>query len=1037
VESAPSTTVSIEPTRGTEGRNPAPWPLSLQATVVMLIMAVSLVAGSWLTSRTLRASRIQAALSLRTQAVLSTAPEALLSLEACIAGQRGYLLTGQPRFFQSYRDSRESLLGALKRLRELTASSPKQQRELAQLQPLIDGKLGELAAALALHQRQQPAAAVQLVQENSSQSVMEQIHTRFRTLEESERRTLRAQELATSRWFDLAGIAGTLSVLTFAALAALFVSMARRDFAAREQLSRAAGTLAEELQQTLDTAEVGLTRCSRDFRYRSANAAYGRLVRRPLSQIIGHSIPEVIGAESFATKRPYMERVLRGERVEYESDLILDGGEVRRFHFIYTPWRDAGMEVIGWVSSVSDITETKRASDTIAQQNALLKAVSDHTREAIYVKDRNTRLLFANPPALQMLQSADGVGRTNDQNLHESDHSTAITASDLRVIQSGQAETIEETLSGETGPRYVLSMKAPWRDDSGEIHGIVGISHDITARRQSDALLIGQKHILELIAMTTPLQQILDSILIFLESQEQGMWCGLLLTDDGLHFRPGSAPNLPPRYRDALYEAIKHHPLRAPYFGICAEAAATNTSLAIANVSCDSQYSAAWRQIMQESGLHAVRSTPVRRLDGRVIGCLACYFGERRDPLPANPHLIEVGTHLLSIALEREATLRAAQERAEQLEHADRQKNEFLAMLAHELRNPLAPIRNASDWLAKLAAQDPRLHLISPMLQRQTSMLVRIVDDLLDVSRITQGRVSLQRRPLPLRDVVLQAVETVDSLMNDKNHRLAMRVHADVWVVGDNARLVQSVVNLLSNAAKYSDPGAQIHVDVLAEAEEAVIRVADTGCGIGPELLPHVFELFVQSERTLDRAQGGLGIGLSLAKKLVDLHGGRITAYSEGLGSGATFEIRLPRMPPGEAAPGEAAPAESEAPMNQSFRVLIVDDNVDAADSVGLLLAHQGYRVDVAYCSEDALALAAAKNPDVMLLDIGLPRMNGYEVAARMRENPALNSTRLIAMTGYGRDEDRRKVQEVGFDAHLIKPVDFDELQKVIAQVSS
>jgi CheY-like chemotaxis protein len=303
------------------------------------------------------------------------------------------------------------------------------------------------------------------------------------------------------------------------------------------------------------------------------------------------------------------------------------------------------------------------------------------------------------------------------------------------------------------------------------------------------------------------------------------------------------------------------------------------------------------------------------------------------------------------------------------------------------------------------------------------------VDDLLDVSRITQGRVELKREPVDLAAVVSHAVETVEPLFRERRHEVSIvSSYRALYVNGDLTRLVQSVVNILTNAAKYTDMGGKIELQTCAEGDHALIEISDNGAGISAELLPRVFELFVQGDRTLDRSLGGLGIGLSVAKQLIEMHGGRVAAESEGLGRGSTFRLWLPLIErPGSLA-GSAG--ETAAPAR---RVVIVDDNVDAADSLALVLQLDGHVTRTGYSARDALDLAVAFEPDVMLLDIGLPEIDGYEVARRIRASGRPAGVKLIALTGYGQVDDLRRAQDAGFDDHLVKPVDFETLSRSLA----
>jgi PAS domain S-box-containing protein len=363
----------------------------------------------------------------------------------------------------------------------------------------------------------------------------------------------------------------------------------------------------------------------------------------------------------------------------------------------------------------------------------------------------------------------------------------------------------------------------------------------------------------------------------------------------------------------------------------------------------------------------------------------------------------------------------------EALRASDRRKDEFLAMLAHELRNPLAPIRNSTELLLRTTALEPPQRRAVEIIGRQVQQMARMVDDLLDVSRITHGRIELERATVELGTVVAAAVEAAGPAMAERRHRLETRVAAGLNVHGDAARLQQCVVNLLSNAAKYTDPGGEVRLELDRDGEEAVVRVADSGAGIAADMLPVVFDLFVQSARTLDRAQGGLGLGLSIVRRLIEMHGGRVSARSPGVGRGSTFEIRLPLALP----PAPLSPLAPQAPV-AGRRVLVIDDNEDAAESLAMMLRMEGHEVRTGFSADDALEMARDWAVDVVLLDIGLPGMDGYEVARRLRAELPPTRLRLVALTGYGQPEDLLRSAEAGFDDHLVKPVAMEALARVI-----
>ena len=398
-------------------------------------------------------------------------------------------------------------------------------------------------------------------------------------------------------------------------------------------------------------------------------------------------------------------------------------------------------------------------------------------------------------------------------------------------------------------------------------------------------------------------------------------------------------------------------------------------------------------------------------------------------PFHARELLARVGAMLELTAVRRERQ-DALERQQQQLERADRQKNEFLAMLAHELRNPLAPIRNAGELLSRTVAADPQARAALASVERQVRHLTRLVDDLLDISRITQGRIQLHRAPVRLEQVIVQAVEAVDPLIRQQRHRITIVNSRKPLVVnGDPERLVQCVVNILTNAAKYTPPNGEIRVESGEEQGQVWVSISDNGVGLAPDLLPHVFDLFVQGERTLDRAQGGLGVGLTIVRRLIEMHGGSIAAWSEGVNQGATFEIRLPAIEETQTATEPAA-----APERRRRRILVVDDNADGAKILATLLSLDGHEVEVALSGQEALDRLDSFRPNVALVDIGLPGLDGYEVARRIRASAGHDAMRLIAITGYGRNEDRERGRAAGFDAHLVKPVAFAALQRAIAE---
>ncbi len=371
-------------------------------------------------------------------------------------------------------------------------------------------------------------------------------------------------------------------------------------------------------------------------------------------------------------------------------------------------------------------------------------------------------------------------------------------------------------------------------------------------------------------------------------------------------------------------------------------------------------------------------------------------------------------------------------QRAEALARADRDKDEFLAVLAHELRNPLAPISYALHLLDEKNLSGSARQHTRRIVERQVGRLARLIDDLLDVSRIRTGKVELRRDAIELGALVAHAVEIARPVFEERGHELAVSLPEEpVWLEADPVRLEQVLSNLLNNAIKFTEDGGKISLAAERQAHELVLRVTDTGVGITPDLLPRIFDLFTQGDRSLDRSRDGLGIGLTLSRRLVELHGGTIEAHSEGVGKGSEFVVRLPALlqvsPPGDA---PAAAAGAAAPERRPLRVLVVDDSEDTAEMMTALLEMDGHQVQVAHSGPGALEAAAVFLPDVVLLDIGLPGLDGYQVAQRLREDPVLKDVTLIAASGYGQEADLNRSREVGFDRHLVKPVDPRELRE-------
>jgi PAS domain S-box-containing protein len=433
----------------------------------------------------------------------------------------------------------------------------------------------------------------------------------------------------------------------------------------------------------------------------------------------------------------------------------------------------------------------------------------------------------------------------------------------------------------------------------------------------------------------------------------------------------------------------------------------------------------------------------LRTGQAKIIGIGREVLGLRKDgsvfPMELAVSTFPLGKRRLFTGIVQDITDRKQLEeelrqRVAQLREADRRKNEFLAMLAHELRNPLAPIHNAVQLLRKNCPEDEETKWAHDVIERQVQHITRMVDDLLDVSRITRGKINLRREPINVAIAVARAVEMVQPLIDARKHQLTTSLPAEpIWLEADAPRLAQVLANLLNNAAKYTEEGGQIWLAVETDGSNVRLKVRDSGIGIPPDYLPHVFDLFSQEDSSFGRTQGGLGIGLTLVRSLVRMHGGAIEAFSPGIAQGSEFVVRLPRL---LQAPLTGATAAKDGPamVAPPRRILVVDDNVDGARSLSILLRHAGHDVHTANDGPAALELIRTWQPQVVLLDIGMPRMSGLEVARILRRDLGMSKVLLVAMTGYGQDDDRQRSEEAGFNAHMVKPLDLDALQLLLAR---
>jgi PAS domain S-box-containing protein len=760
------------------------------------------------------------------------------------------------------------------------------------------------------------------------------------------------------------------------------------DMTERKQAENALRQSEAEYRSLFDMAGVGNAEILLDS---------GRFVRanRRYCEMVGYTAAELLGGMTFhqlthpddrgrnlAAVTPFVQD--KGGSFEIEKRYVRKGGSVIWVHLTGTLIRDSAGRPTRMLASAIDVTERREAEQALRVRTAELESLLTSAPLGLAFFDRHHRYTRVNAALAQMngIRAADHAGRPIAELLPA--HAPVVSPLIDRVFATGEGvgnvEVTGETPAQPGCVRHWLTGFYPVRDGRGVVEAVGAWAVEITDRKRAEELL--RRSADELRTLSESLPQIVftataGGALDYVNSRWTE-FTGLTLEESA---DAGAGGTIHPAdlgaHRAAWAEALRAGlPLQSEF-------------------RCR-RVDGAYRWLL-------CRAFPLKDAEGRVVK----WFGTSTDM----------------------DDLRQAQDA---LREADRRKDEFLATLAHELRNPLAPVRNALQVLRLRGEPTPELGWARDVIDRQVRQMTRLIDDLLDVSRIATGKLVLRKERVGLAAVVQGAVETSRPLIEEQGHELTVALPGEpVYLDADLTRLAQVLLNLLTNAAKYTDRGGRIRLTAGRQGGEVVVSVQDTGIGIPADKLPTLFAMFSQVEGSVARSQGGLGIGLCLAKRLVEMHGGRIEAHSDGPGKGSEFVVRLP-LPDGAAA--APAPAGSSGPAAGAlFRILIVDDNRDGADSLAMMLQMLGNDTRTAYDGAEALSAAAAFRPDVILLDIGLPRLTGYEVCRRLRAEPGGAGVVVIAQTGWGQEEDRRKSHEAGFDHHLVKPVDPDALLQLLA----
>ncbi len=653
------------------------------------------------------------------------------------------------------------------------------------------------------------------------------------------------------------------------------------------------------------------------------------------------------------------------------------------------PIRDADGRVVGAVLVFRDISERRRNEQRLREQQEWLRVTLASIGDAVIATDRDSRVTFLNPVAQRLTgwTQAEAQGKNLDVVFPISNEETGQSVANpvAKVLRDGAIvglanHTILEARDGTRRP--IDDSAAPIRDAEGSLLGVVLTFRDVTESRQAETALRQSER---------ELAEFFDNATVPLH------WSG----PDGTILRANQAELDMLGYLEEEYIGKPIADFHADQHVICDILARLKAG-------------------------EKLTEYPAR---------LKCKDGSIKDVLIDSNVLWRNGQFIHTRCFTRDVTQQKLAE--QELRDNDRRKDEFLATLAHELRNPLAPIRNSLQILRMPRIDADVAEETREVLERQVQHLVRLVDDLLDVSRVMRGKIELRREHVELATVIARAVETAKPLIEVQRHDLEITIPRESLLLdADPVRLAQVVANLLTNSAKYTEAEGRIWLTARRAGDQAILSVRDTGIGIAPDMLPHVFDLFVQADHASTKAQGGLGIGLTLVKNLVEMHGGSVTAHSRGLGEGSEFIVHLPLVSLTEQKVDDYTMNEMNSATGSSgLRLLVVDDNRDAATTLAMLLRLKGHQVQVAHNGPTALKMAQELRPDLIFLDIGMPGMDGYEVARRLRQHPELNHVVLAALTGWGQQEDRRRTAEAGFNHHLVKPPEATVVDALLADL--
>jgi PAS domain S-box-containing protein len=794
----------------------------------------------------------------------------------------------------------------------------------------------------------------------------------------------------------------------------------------------------ERLHVTLSSIGDAVISTDAEGRVNFLNPVAQRLVGWTNEEAAGRNLEEVFHIVNETTRRTVENPALRALRegviigLANHTVLISKQGIECPIDDAAAPIRDDEGRVFGSVLVFRDITERRRNEQRLRESEQRFRELADAMPQIVWTARPDGQIDYLNDRWTEFTGLPPTVGNQEWANLLHPDEAPLASERWAASVRTGEPFEMQLRLRerGQQTYRWHLIRTIAVLDQAGRVKRWFGTATDIHDQKRAEESSRYLAHASAQLASVVDYESTLQKV-ANLAVPHFADWAAADVIDGDTLRRLAVAHQDPERVQ-LVHELMRLYPPdpQSPS-GVSAvlrsgqpELIPDITDELLAQHARDERH----LNLIRSLGLRSYICVPLV-VSGQPFGALTFATAESgRKYTPADLALAVELANRTSIAIENSQLYEALRE-------ADRRKDEFLATLAHELRNPLAPIRNSLQILKMPRVDAETVERSRDMMERQVHHLVRLVDDLLDVSRVMRGKIELRRERIELATVVARAVETIQPLIDAQGHQLNVSLPSESLLIdADPVRLAQVVGNLLTNAAKYTEVNGRIWLSAEAHGDTAVVRVRDSGIGLAPEMVPRIFDLFVQVDHASTRAQGGLGIGLTLVKNLVEMHHGTVEAHSAGLGRGSEFVVRLPIITQPLEQPRTARPPPP--PAASGYRLLVVDDNRDAANSLAMLLRLKGHEVRVAFSGASALELLQTYRPDVVFLDIGMPGMDGYEVARQIRQTPGLEKIVLAALTGWGQQEDRRRTAEAGFNHHLVKPPEPEAIERIVSSLA-